>query len=159
MDEYIRNSIATRKKTVDDYYKVPANMQETYDALFRDMEELGESCADVAEFETKFAAGPLNQRYMDLFTKLKPNMGKVKDSYKEYLASDEGKEALADSLRDTAETEMRIMADDLTKDILDEIAPDRHTIWRNSVFGHIEDAVEGVNAAKRIGGFLKNRKK
>lgn len=158
MDQYIKNSIDNRKKVIDEHYKIPEKVQIIYDELFRDMEELGNSCTDVSEFESKFTAGPLNQRYMDLFTQLKPKLSKVKDAYKEYLATDEGQDALLDTVQDSAETSLRIAANDLVKDALDEVAPNRHMEWRNSIFGKVEDTVEGVRVVKNLGGLFKSRK-
>lgn len=40
------------------------------DDLFGEIEKLGTECKDVSEFENKFAASPLNQKYMDIFTEL-----------------------------------------------------------------------------------------
>ena len=39
------------------------------DDLFARISEFGKSCSDYMDFETKFATSPLNQEYINLFTK------------------------------------------------------------------------------------------
>ncbi|MBO7560985.1 hypothetical protein J6T21_03060 [Candidatus Saccharibacteria bacterium] len=39
------------------------------DDLFNRISEFGKTCSDYMDFETKFAASPLNQEYINLFTK------------------------------------------------------------------------------------------
>ena len=70
MDEYIKQSIDARKNAFSAAYEINAEMQKKIDALFVKIEELGTTCKDVTEFEAKFAASPLNQQYMDLFTEI-----------------------------------------------------------------------------------------
>jgi hypothetical protein len=70
MDEYIKQSIDARKNAFSAAYEINAEMQKKIDALFVKIEELGTTCKDVNEFEAKFAASPLNQQYMDLFTEI-----------------------------------------------------------------------------------------
>ena len=70
MDEYVKQSIDARKNAFSAAYEINAEMQKKIDALFVKIEELGTTCKDVTEFEAKFAASPLNQQYMDLFTEI-----------------------------------------------------------------------------------------
>ncbi|MBO7657064.1 hypothetical protein J6S55_00210 [Candidatus Saccharibacteria bacterium] len=71
MDKYIESSIKTRKDAIFNAYEVTdKGMVKKIDDLFSEIEKLGAECGDVSEFETKFAASPLNQKYMDIFTEL-----------------------------------------------------------------------------------------
>lgn len=70
MDEYIKQSIEGRKNAIGATYEVSAEMQKKIDALFGEIEKLGGKCKDVGDFEAKFAASPLNQEYMNLFTEI-----------------------------------------------------------------------------------------
>ena len=70
MDEYIKQSIEGRKNAIGATYEVNAEMQKKIDALFGEIEKLGAKCKDVGDFETQFAASPLNQKYLDLFTEV-----------------------------------------------------------------------------------------
>ena len=73
MDEYIKQSIEGRKNAIGATYEVSAEMQKKIDALFGEIEKLGGKCKDVGDFEAKFAASPLNQKYLDLFTEVATN--------------------------------------------------------------------------------------
>lgn len=73
MDEYVKQSIDTRKQAMSATYKVDAAMQKIIDKLFGEIEKLGAKCNDVGEFESKFAASSLNQQYLDLFTEVATN--------------------------------------------------------------------------------------
>ena len=73
MDEYIKQSIEGRKNAIGATYEVSTGMQKKIDALFGEIEKLGGKCKDVGDFEAKFAASPLNQKYLDLFTEVATN--------------------------------------------------------------------------------------
>ena len=73
MDEYIKQSIEGRKNAIGATYEVSAEMQKKIDALFGEIEKLGGKCKDAGDFEAKFAASPLNQKYLDLFTEVATN--------------------------------------------------------------------------------------
>jgi hypothetical protein len=70
MNDQIKLSIDGRKAAFANSYELNADAQKKIDALFKDIEALGKSCTDSADFEAKLAASPLNQRYIDLFTEL-----------------------------------------------------------------------------------------
>ncbi len=70
MDKLIKQSIDARKNAFSASYKVDADMQKKIDALFAEIDKLGEKSKDVGEFETEFQKSPLNQKYLDLFTEI-----------------------------------------------------------------------------------------
>lgn len=70
MDKYIKQSIDVRKAAYANSFEVDAGMQKKIDALFVEIEKLGEKCKDASEFEAEFQKSPLNQKYMDLFTEI-----------------------------------------------------------------------------------------
>lgn len=70
MDEYIKQSIEARKSAFSASFELDADMKKKVDALFSEIEKFGKGCKDVGDFETKFAASPLNQKYLDLFTEV-----------------------------------------------------------------------------------------
>jgi hypothetical protein len=82
MDKLIKQSIDARKNAFSASYKVDAEMQKKIDALFVEIDKLGEKCKDAGEFEAEFQKSPLNQKYLDLFTeiatKCTPNMAAPK---------------------------------------------------------------------------------
>lgn len=75
MDKNIEASINGRKNAFFAAYEVKdKKMLVKIDELFGEIEKLGAKCKDVGEFETKFAASPLNQQYLDLFTEIATSM-------------------------------------------------------------------------------------
>ena len=70
MDEVVKSCIESRKNAITNAYQLNDKQQKEVDKLFSDIEKLGMESKDAGEFETKFAASPLNQKYMDLFTKI-----------------------------------------------------------------------------------------
>ena len=70
MDKIIRQSIDARKAAYANSFEIDVEMQKKIDALFSEIEKLGEKCKDVGEFEAEFSKSPLNQKYMDLFTEI-----------------------------------------------------------------------------------------
>ena len=78
MEESVKLSIEGRKNAIFNAYEVPDNMQAHIKELFNKIEELGKSCKDSADFEAKFASGPLNAEYTQLFTDLAMSGAKCK---------------------------------------------------------------------------------
>ena len=71
MDKNIEQSIKARRDVVFTTYDIKdEKILKKIDELFGKINDLGKKCKDVSEFETKFAASPLNQEYMDLFTEI-----------------------------------------------------------------------------------------
>ena len=70
MDKSIKLSIDARKNAILGSYKVDEKTKKEIDQLFLEMEKLGAKCKNSGEFETKLAASPLNQQYIDMFTKV-----------------------------------------------------------------------------------------
>ena len=70
MDKLIKQSIDSRRGAIKNSFEVDAGAQKKIDALFNEIEKLGEKCKDAGEFETEFLKSPLNQKYLDLFTEI-----------------------------------------------------------------------------------------
>lgn len=70
MEKLIKQSIDARKNAFSASYKVDAEMQKKIDALFAEIDKLGEKSKDAGEFEAEFQKSPLNQQYLDLFTEI-----------------------------------------------------------------------------------------
>ncbi len=73
MDEYVKQSIDARKNAIFAAYNVDDAINKRIEALFAEIEKLGKEAKDPADFEAKFAASPLNQKYLDLFTEVATN--------------------------------------------------------------------------------------
>lgn len=71
MDESIKNSIEARRNAITNLYDVKAcKMEAKFNKLFEGIEKLGKESKDVMDFESKFAASPLNQEYLNFFTEI-----------------------------------------------------------------------------------------
>ena len=71
MDKNVEQSIRARKDVIFTTYDVKdEKMLAKIDKLFGEIEKLGVKCEDVGEFENRFAASPLNQEYMNMFTEI-----------------------------------------------------------------------------------------
>ena len=71
MDKNIEQSIKARKDVIFTTYDVKdEKILKKIDEVFGKINDFGKKCKDVSEFETKFAANPLNQEYMNLFTEI-----------------------------------------------------------------------------------------
>ena len=83
MDDLIKNSIESRIDCIYNSYEVEdENIKDEIIDIKNRLYELGRTCNDVGEFETKLAGSSLNQEYIDLFTELAMNC-KVKGSEEE----------------------------------------------------------------------------
>lgn len=56
-----------RRKTITDYFDVPQSEQGKIDAVFNDMAELANRCANQGEFEQELLKSPVNTAYNNLF--------------------------------------------------------------------------------------------
>jgi len=71
MDEYVKNSIDSRKNALFATYDVTdKGIFDKIEKLFVEITKMGEESKDAMDFEAKFAASPLNQQYLDLFTEV-----------------------------------------------------------------------------------------
>lgn len=76
MEEIVKASIDGRKNAITNAYSLNEKQQKEVDDLFNEIEKLGEEAKDSGDFEAKLAASPLNQQYMDLFTKIATDSAK-----------------------------------------------------------------------------------
>lgn len=71
MDQYVKNSIDSRKNALFATYDVTdKGILDKIEKLFAEITKMGEESKDAMDFEAKFAASPLNQQYLDLFTEV-----------------------------------------------------------------------------------------
>ena len=74
MESSIKNSIDARKNAIyNSYTNLSQNYKEKVETLFNKINELGESCNNLMDFETKFSTSTLNQEYITLFTEIATN--------------------------------------------------------------------------------------
>ena len=148
MDEYIKGCIDARRDSLENYYLIPADMQDEVDGIFAEMEALGESCSDTAEFESRLASHPVNQKYMSLFTTLKPDpkavAGAMKDGLKQRYSV---KKNIA---KDAAEFVAYEVKQEVIQPMRHEAYEQRKEFLRDNVPGYME-----VRQAADMAGMLK----
>lgn len=130
MDKYIKQSIEARKNAILATYEVSAGIKKEIDKLFNEIETLGTKSKDVGEFEAEFAASSLNQRYLDLFTKVATN-GQTKVAAPKVSKSEIGKMVAGGTAAGIAES--------AADQAIDNVVPTRAAINQK-----ITDAARGV---------------
>lgn len=70
MNQYVKMSVDGRRKAIEGSYDLNEEFKKKVDKLFVEIEKMGEQCKDAGEFEAKFSASSLNQKYTDLFTEI-----------------------------------------------------------------------------------------
>ena len=111
MNEYVKNSINSRKDSIYNLYDVKdEGLKVKIESLFEDIEKLGTSCSDVMDFETKFATSVLNTEYINLFTELSSKCTIKPQTYDtSYIQSDE------ESYKEDVVNELNYATDRLTQ--------------------------------------------
>lgn len=148
MDEYIKQSIKSRKDAFSMSFQVSEKMQKKIDALFSEIEKLGASCKDVGEFEAEFQKSPLNQKYMDLFT--------------EIATESAGKQAAGQVAKSMATGAVEGIA----KNALGGVVPTRASVHQKAYdevrkvpgLGNAIDISEKASYAMHLGKLFKSRK-
>lgn len=80
MNEMVKNSIDARKNAIYNTYEVTNDkLKNEIDELFDKIYEYGKDMKDQTEFESKFPTSPLNQEYIDMFTKVAQSSPMVQD--------------------------------------------------------------------------------
>ena len=80
MNEMVKNSIDARKNAIFSTYEVTNDkLKKEIDELFDRIYEYGKDMKDQTEFESKFPTSPLNQEYIDMFTKVAQSSPMVQD--------------------------------------------------------------------------------
>lgn len=140
MNDQVKISIGARKNAFSSFELTNAHKEEI-DKLFAEIEKLGKSCKDAGEFENKFATSPLNQQYMDMFTKISMDS----------MAGQAAKNAAEGALRSavgaripTTEAAVHQKAYDAARDI--------------PVVGDAIDLGQKASYIKHLGGLFKKKK-
>ena len=140
MDEGIKASIQARYTPISDYFNISGAAETKVQDLFARIEQLGESCADQADFEQQFAVSPLNDEYMNIFTALAP-----------YVKKPDGAPTMGQHVRDTvlgtAASSVMHNVEMEASSILINSVPDEVS----DVMIHKENVIPGVLEAKTAG--------
>lgn len=144
MDKIIKQSIDARKAAYANSFEIDAEAQKKIDALFAEIEKLGEKCKDAGEFEAEFNKSPLNQKYMDLFTEIA-----TKSATKNAV-----KGTAAGAVQNVAEQALRNVVP--TRAAVHQKAYDE--IRKIPGVGDAIDVAEKASYAKHLAGLFKKKK-
>ena len=145
MEEIIKTSIKGRYDAFFNAYEIKdTKIKEEIDALFKRINEFGEKYNSSEEFESAFQKSPLNQEYIDLFTKIatscKPivyeSNGEVKDNNHPVL--------------DEIASDAKYLAKDLTMPARRKAREEFDQKMRDTPLGKIEQANNMRYLFKRI---------
>ena len=109
MDDLIKTSIQSRKDSIFNIYEVTdKKLLKEIDDLFEKMTELGKTCKDAMDFETKLASSSLNQEYIDLFSKIAQSSNYIlKEADTEQTEVKTRKEEIAEEIESEAKYRMK----------------------------------------------------
>lgn len=158
MDEYIKQSIEGRKNAIGATYEISTEMQKKIDALFGEIEELGGKCKDVGDFEAKFAASPLNQKYLDLFTEVATN-SQVKVAASKVSKSEISKMVATGTAVGVAESALEQAIDNVvpTRAAVNQEVTD--AVRKTPVIGDAMDIAEKAGYVTHLGKLFGKKKK
>lgn len=150
MDESIKNSIKARYDAFEISYELTSDMKKEIDDLFDQIEEFGKTCKDAMDFETKFSSSPLNQEYVNMFTKVAKKC-KVK-------GLDINDESNAKRVAEEVGSEAKYLARDLTMPARRRARMEFDSKMRNTPLGKIEQANNTFWLFKKIKNKVKSSK-
>jgi len=158
MDGNVKQSIDARKNAFSASFEVDAEMQKKVDALFVEIEKLGEKCKDASEFEAEFSKSPLNQKYLDLFTEIATKCS-PKTQAPKVDTSGIGKMVAGGAVAGVAESAL--------DQAIDEVVPTRAAVHQKihdevqgiPVIGDAVDVAEKAGYAAHLAKLFKKKKK
>ena len=145
MDDVIKQCIDGRKLAFSSAYELTDNYKKKVDELFKKIEDFGKTCNDAMDFETKFAASPLNKEYTDLFTEVAANC--------KYILPppvDADVKSDKEQLKDEVVSDAKYLAKDLTMPLRRKAREKFDSEMRNTPLGKIEQASNTAWIFKRI---------
>ena len=154
MNESIKISIDARKNAFYNAYNITDNtIKNKIDDLFIRIEELGKTCSDSMNFESKFATSELNQEYINLFTEIATTCSPI--TYE----SEERTDIKSDSeyIVDDALSEAKYIAEDISSPLRHQAYQATYDAARDiPVVGQVMEANQYINLFNKVTG--KNKK-
>lgn len=148
MDSVVKSSIDGRKQAFSSCYELTDAYKKKIDDLFKKIDELGNSCTDSMDFETKFAASPLNTEYTNLFTEVSQNCKYILPPPVDNPDVKTDKEYI----RDEVISDVKYIAKDLTMPARRKAREALDSKLRDTPLGKIEQASNTLWVAKRLFG-------
>ena len=146
MNEYVKQSIDSRKIAFTNAYKLTDEYQKKVNELFNKIEDFGRECNDAMDFETKFSTSSLNQEYIDLFSEIATKC--------EVITRDETLDPTVKSdkeyLMDEVKSEAKYVIDDITMPARRKAREEFDSKLRDTPLGKLEQASNTLSVFRRI---------
>ena len=156
MDETVKNSIKSRYDAFEISYELTDSIKKEVDALFDKIYDFGKTCKDAMDFESKFASSPLNQEYINMFTKVSQKCKAKAIAHAENNVEEKSK---GQKVLEDIGSDAKYLADDLTMPARRKARMEFDSKMRNTPLGKIEQANNIFWLFKKIKGKVKPNKK
>jgi len=156
MDSSIIQCIQIRKDFFEKYYSVPDEMQSEVNAFIGELYSIGEQSNDAQEFETKFAAHNLQERFNAILMRCTPkpyNMSKEEKA----VSKDIAKEIFTEDRPRIIKEEVEEALDYTTVMAEEKVAEQRRkAMIEMGVYDEYTRVTNKIEMLKDAGGLLKN---
>ncbi len=152
MNDVVKISIDGRKNAIFSAYDIKdQSIIDKVEDLFRRINELGETCKDSMDFESKFASSQLNQEYIQLFTEIATKCPQiVRQTETKHVKSD------AEYIAEDVASEIRYQVKDATLPLRRQVHEEALKTARNTPI--IGEIMEAKQYADFFGRFKKKKK-
>ena len=152
MNDLVKTSIESRKNAIFSAYDIKdQSIIDKMEDLFRRINELGESCKDSMDFESKFASSELNQEYINLFTEIATKCPPiVRQTEERHVKSD------AECIAEDIASEIKYQVKDATLPLRRQMRQEAYDKARNTPI--ICEIMEAKQYADFFGRFKKKKK-
>ena len=148
MNDVIKQCIDGRRMAFSSAYELTDVYKRKVDELFKKIEEFGKDCTDAMDFETKFAASPLNKEYTDLFTEVAQNCKYILPP----PVDNPNAKTDAEYYKEEALSDAKYLAKDLTMPARRAAREEFDKKMRDTPLGKIEQASNTAWVFKRLFG-------
>ena len=149
MDSVVKSCIDGRRMAFSSAYELTDVYKKKVDELFKRIEEFGSTCNDAMDFETKFAASPLNKEYTDLFTEVASN---CKYILPPPIEGDTAGRSNKEAVMDEVMSDVKYAVDDITMPARRAAREEFDKKMRDTPLGKIEQASNTAWVFKRMFG-------
>ena len=147
MNEYVKGSIDARKDAFSNGYELNDKFKKQIDDLFVEIYKFGESSTDAMDFENKFQASDLNQKYIDLFTQVAKSC-KPKEIV--HADNDVIEKTKGEKVLDEAASDAKYLVDDITMPARRQARMKMESKMRETPLGDIEQASNMFHLFKKF---------
>ena len=163
MKEDVKQYIDMKMNVIYDYFTVPASAQNDVDTVKNKICELGEECADAAEFENRFNSSPVSAQYNMLFTKCTPKPPNKRTKEEKRAARSAVKEMFTENkgevIREMVKDDLQDAFEDAKEELSDEITDTAAAaLGVNDILDDVDSTREAKETASNVFGFFRKKR-